>query len=355
MNKLILCTCITILCFACKESGAENTLPVSFQVIQMEDNPNFVTLMAITNGDAEDASFEWSISQNDQRLTGKSVVCYFEQKGIYEVSLTGKWDSQKGTITKTVTIENDSYYYQRGEQLWWNDEFTSVSLDKAAWNYDTGTEGWGNNEKQNYTSNSENSFIRDGKLVIKAIKIGEGTQKGDFTSARLMTKGKKEINRGRVEVRAKVPGVKGTCPAIWFYGKNASPCYSELDMMEYVAYDKNKIYGTVHTSASLATPKEETAITASTLMLEDVETRFHIYGMNWTDEKIEFYIDTPDNVYLTFKPSDRNNPRFWPFDSELYLIMNIAVGGTWASRYGIDLDAFPQEMEVDYVRIFKMK
>lgn len=224
-----------------------------------------------------------------------------------------------------------------------------------AWNYDIGTEGWGNSEKQNYTSSSENSFIRDGKLVIRALKLDgkTGEEKGDFTSARIMTKGKIEINRGRVEVRAKVPGVKGTVPAIWFYGKNAYPYYSELDMMEYVAYEKNKIHGTAHTTATLADPKEETNVSSGTIMVNDVETSFHIYGMNWTDEKVEFYVDDPSNVYLTFTPSQKDNPRFWPFNNELYLIINVSVGGTWGSRYGIDLDKFPLEMEIDYVRIFK--
>ena len=355
MNKGIIFVCMLLLCLACNDSDAGNTLPLSFQTIQMENNSNFVTLTAITDEDAKDASFEWSIPSKNLRLTGRSVVCYFEQKGTYEVTLTSEWNSQKGSITKSITVENDSYYYQQGEHLWWNDEFTSHTLDKMAWNYDIGTEGWGNSEKQNYTSSSENSFIRDGKLVIRALKLDgkTGEEKGDFTSARIITKGKIEINRGRVEVRAKVPGVKGTVPAIWFYGKNAYPYYSELDMMEYVAYEKNKIHGTAHTTATLADPKEETNVSSGTIMVNDVETSFHIYGMNWTDEKVEFYVDDPSNVYLSFTPSQKDNPRFWPFNSELYLIMNVSVGGTWGSRYGIDLDKFPLEMEIDYVRIFK--
>lgn len=95
-----------------------------------------------------------------------------------------------------------------------------------AWNYDIGTEGWGNSEKQNYTSSSENSFIRDGKLVIRALKLDgkTGEEKGDFTSARIMTKGKNEKLIGvRVEVRAKVPGVKGTVPRSGFMDKMHTP------------------------------------------------------------------------------------------------------------------------------------
>lgn len=110
----------------------------------------------------KDASFEWSIPSKNLRLTGRSVVCYFEQKGTYEVTLTSEWNSQKGSITKSITVENDSYYYQQGEHLWWNDEFTSHTLDKMAWNYDIGTEGWGNSEKQNYTSSSETPLSETG-------------------------------------------------------------------------------------------------------------------------------------------------------------------------------------------------
>ena len=189
MNKGIIYVCMLFLCFACNDSDAGNTLPLSFQTIQIENNSNFVTLTAITDGDAKDASFEWSIPSKNLRLTGRSVVCYFEQKGTYEVTLTSEWNSQKGSITKTITVDNDSYYHQQGEHLWWNDEFTSYTLDKMAWNYDIGTEGWGNSEKQNYTSSSENSFIRDGKLVIRALKLDgkSGEEKGDFTSARIMT------------------------------------------------------------------------------------------------------------------------------------------------------------------------
>lgn len=332
-----------------KSSETEESLPISFQVLPESNNSNFITFVA--DGDDADDSFEWSFPQEDKPLKGKCITCYFERKGTYEVSLTQVKGSQKGTVTKAITISDDSYYYRQGEQLWWNDEFSGSRIDNTAWNYDTGIGKWGNNEWQNYTNKSENAFLKDGRLVLKALKTGEGQKIGDYTSARLTTKGKKEINRGRVEVRARLPEGVGLWSAIWLFGTKAHPYYSELDIMEYVGCDKNIIYGAVHTSATL----ESIEKVSSSRVVEDVEQEFHIYGLNWTDGKIEYYLDSPDNIYLSFTPVDKDNPKEWPFDRELYLILNIAIGGDWGGMKGVDDSVFPKEMEIDYVRIFKKK
>lgn len=349
MNKITSCIILPLMCImACDHSsGTEEKSAVSFQVMPESTNPNFITFIA--DGDGAYDTFEWSFSQENQPLKGKSITRYFERKGTYEVVLTQKNGSQKGTANKTITISEDSYYYRQGEQLWWNDEFSGTKLDNTAWNYDTGVGKWGNNEWQNYTDKSENSFLRDGKLILKALKTGEGQKIGDYTSARLTTRGKKEINRGRVEVRAKLPEGVGLWSAIWLFGTKAQPYYSELDILEYVGCDKNIIYGAVHTSETLASTEK----VSSSRVVEDVEQEFHVYGMNWTDGKIEFYLDAPSNVYLSFNPADKSNPRIWPFDRELYLILNIAVGGDWGGMRGVDDSVFPKEMEIDYVRIFK--
>lgn len=349
MNKITACIIVPLMCImACDHSSeTEENLAVSFQVMPESTNLNFITFTA--DGEGTDDMFEWSFSQDNQLLKGKSVTCYFERKGTYEVVLTQINGSQKGTATRTITISDDSYNYRQGEQLWWNDEFSGTKLDNTAWNYDTGVGKWGNNEWQNYTDKSENSFLRDGKLILKALKTGEGQKIGDYTSARLTTRGKKEINRGRVEVRARLPEGVGLWSAIWLFGTKAQPYYSELDILEYVGCDKNIIYGAVHTSETLASTEK----VSSSRVVEDVEQEFHVYGMNWTDGKIEFYLDAPSNVYLSFNPADKSNPRIWPFDRELYLILNIAVGGDWGGMRGVDDSVFPKEMEIDYVRIFK--
>lgn len=329
-------------------SETEDDLSVYFQIVLEKHRPNFVNLIA--TGDEQNAIYEWKLSDG-RTLTGQNVVCYFERKGVYEVSLTKKVGSLRGVFTKKISVQENSYYFQQEEQLWWHDEFCENHLDNSAWNYDIGIGKWGNNEWQNYTNKAENSFLRDGLLVLKAMKSGEGQKEGDYTSARLTTKGKKEINRGRVEVRAKLPGGVGLWPAIWMFGTKAAPYYSELDIMEYVGCDKNIIYSAVHTSETLSGTNK----VSSSKKVDDVETSFHVYGMNWTDDKIEYYLDNPSNVYLSFMPTDRNSMNSWPFDRELYLILNIAVGGDWGGMHGVDDSIFPREMEIDYVRIFKKK
>jgi beta-glucanase (GH16 family) len=134
------------------------------------------------------------------------------------------------------------------------------------------------------------------------------------------------------------------------FGRHAAPSYSELDILEYVGCDKNIIYTTVHTTATLS---EWVPKSTASKVVGDVETAFHVYGMNWEDEKIEFYLDSPDNVYLTFGKPAQKGADYWPFDSDEYLILNLAVGGDWGGMRGIDNSIWPQSMEVDYVRVFQ--
>ncbi|MCC8187075.1 MAG: glycoside hydrolase family 16 protein [Bacteroides sp.] len=323
-----------------------NSFEAKFSIQTDPSNANFIQVTADQEGDP----YEWSCdAAGSSTQSGQSAVFYLEKKGAYEITLKQKVNGKQGISTKQYTIAEDSYYHQQGESLWWNDEFTAPEVDVLSWNYDQGTGKWGNNEWQNYTNKSENSFIRDGMLVLRAMKSGEGQKIGDYTSARLTTRGKKEISRGRVEVRARLAGGVGLWPAIWFYGTKASPYYSEIDLLEYVGCDKDIIYGAIHTTATLEGDQK----VSSSLKVPDVEDNFHVYGMNWTDDKIEFYLDSPDNIYLPFRPEDTSDPSVWPFDSQLYLIINIAVGGDWGGMRGVDDSIFPREMEVDYVRFFQ--
>lgn len=336
-----------ILVTACADSDTNGSLPgVTFEM--SKDENNFVTFIA-DGTDDENADYEWKLSWSDGILKGKKIICYLERKGNYEVTLTKTVESKKGISTRNVEIGEDSYYYRNEEQLWWHDEFNRSRIDNTAWNYDIGIGKWGNNEWQNYTNSTQNSFVKDGKLIVRALKTGVGQNIGDYTSARLTTKGKKEINRGRIEVRAKLPGGNGMWAAIWLFGTKAQPYYSELDIMEYVGCDKNIIYGAVHTSATLSSTEKVSGFR----QVPDVETDYHIYGINWTDNRIEYYLDTPENIYLSFAPAELDDVRVWPFNNELYLILNLAVGGDWGGMKGVDDSIFPREMSVDYVRFFK--
>ncbi|MDR0659143.1 MAG: glycoside hydrolase family 16 protein [Mediterranea sp.] len=349
----LLLSCIATFCsYSCSKSdNGGDSRKIDFAIYRDATTPNFVRFEASEIN--PDALYDWIIQDDSKQKTNSpEFFCYFEKKGTYTVALHYLLNGKTQAITtQTVTISDDSYYFLQNEGLWWNDEFGNSGLNYQYWNFDQGTGVWGNNEWQTYTNKSENAFIRDGKLVLKAIKPGVGQKVGDYTSARVTTKGKKEISRGRVEVRAKLPGGVGIWPAIWLFGTKASPYYSELDIMEYVGCDKDIIYGAIHTTQSLEGAQK---ISASKTV-KGVEENFHVYGMNWTGEKIEFYLDTPDNIYLHYQPEDKSSPRVWPFDKELYLILNIAVGGDWGGMRGVDDSIFPCEMEIDYVRVFRKK
>lgn len=232
----------------------------------------------------------------------------------------------------------------------WNDEFNENGKpDNTKWGYDIGGHGWGNGELQYYTNSIKNAFVEDGFLYIKAIK--ESVQGSGYSSARLVTKNKGDWKYGRVEVRAKLPTGRGTWPAIWMlptdwkYGN--WPQSGEIDIMEHVGYEENKVHGTVHTGAYnhlLGTQK------GGSKYVRSATSDFHNYAIEWTEDRIDFFID--DEKYYTFE-KEGNDSKKWPFDEYFHLILNIAVGGSWGGVQGVDNSIFPAEMAVDYVRVYE--
>ncbi len=244
-------------------------------------------------------------------------------------------------------------------QLVWADEFDQDGLPNLNnWSYDIGTAcnqpagcGWGNNELQYYTQNRpENAKVRDGKLIITAIKESYKEDRS-YTSARLVSKNKGDWKYGKIEIRAKLPAGKGTWPAIWMLSTDWSyggwPESGEIDIMEHVGYEPDSIYGTIHTKAYnhlngtqkggvLYTPKSE--------------QQFQTYILDWKEDQMDWYID--GEKYFTFK-NDNTDSKAWPFDQKFHMILNLAVGGNWGGRHGIDESIWPQQMEVDYVRIYQ--
>jgi beta-glucanase (GH16 family) len=244
-------------------------------------------------------------------------------------------------------------------ELVWSDEFSRNGLpDTEKWNFDT--EGnswdWGNQEAQNYTpAANSNAWVENGMLIIEARKEdyywhADGETK-NYTSARLTTKGKGDWLYCRVEVRALLPTGRGVWPAIWMlptadeYG--SWPSSGELDIMENVGYDPNELHCNIHTQAyhhSIGTNKGASAT------LTDPSLNWHIYSMEWNGDNVSFYC----NGLLVFSyDNEKKTYREWPFDKEFHLLLNIAVGGSWAGRYGIDDGIFPQRMAIDYVRVFQ--
>ncbi|MDQ1096002.1 MULTISPECIES: glycoside hydrolase family 16 protein [Chryseobacterium] len=236
-----------------------------------------------------------------------------------------------------------------GSRLIWNDEFSGIGLpDSTKWNYDVGGHGYGNNEAQFYTKNRlENARVENGKLIIEARK--EQWKDNKYTSARLLTKGKFSFQYGTVEVKAKLPKGRGTWPAIWMMseGMKKWPDDGELDIMEHVGYHQGYIHASVHTKKYnhiIGTQKTDT------LIVKDASEKFHVYKAVWTPEKIDVYVDK--QKYFTYENNEKTYES-WPFDQPYFIILNLAIGGFWGGKEGIDDRIFPQKFEIDYVRVYQ--
>jgi len=234
----------------------------------------------------------------------------------------------------------------------WQDEFDRDGApDPAKWGYDTGGHGWGNNELQTYTRSGDNAFVRDGVLhVVAKRQQRKGRQ---FTSARLVSKGKGDFRYGRFEARAKLPPGRGTWPAIWMLPTGNAyggwPKSGEIDIMEHVGFDPDVVHVTMHTDAyNHVKGTQKTA----TRRVPGATQSFHVYRVDWTPEVIRGYIDgEPMYEY----PNEGTGPAAWPFDQPFHFLLNVAVGGNWGGQQGVDEMAFPATMEVDYVRAYRMR
>jgi len=234
----------------------------------------------------------------------------------------------------------------------WADEFDTPGLpDSKIWSYDVGGSGWGNNELQYYTeADKDNVHIENGLLTIEAKKEYFGGK--NYTSARIVSKGKKDFLYGKVEVRAKVPVGRGNWPAIWTlasqsdYGTQYWPDNGEIDILEHVGFDPAVMHFSVHTKAFnhvIGTQK------TSTTQVDDFGTAFHVYSIEWTPKTIQAYID--GKQYFYFENSGKGWEE-WPFDKKQHILLNLAIGGNWGGQKGVDDSIFPNKFYIDYVRVY---
>lgn len=230
--------------------------------------------------------------------------------------------------------------------LVWEENFNTKELDRSVWNYELGNGcpdlcGWGNNERQIYTD--KNHTLVDGNLVIQA-KLESDT----FTSTKINTKGKKQFQYGRFEARAKLPVGQGLWPAFWMLGSNISnvgwPKCGEIDILEYVGREPHMIFTSLHTQDSHG----ETINTKKTKFV-NIEDGYHIYALDWTKDKMEFFVD--DILVYTFQPTLKNED-IWPFNQPFYIIVDLAVGGNFGGPE-VDNKVFPQDFKIDYIKVYQ--
>lgn len=261
-------------------------------------------------------------------------------------------------LVSCTSSEKDATGNLDNYNLVWSDEFEYNGLpDSSKWNYDLGDGcpdlcGWGNNELQYYTEDRlKNARVENGKLIIEAHK--EDYESRGYTSARLLTRDRDAWTYGRFEIRAKLPSGRGTWPAIWMLPENWEyggwPESGEIDIMEHVGYEPNRVYATVHTEAYNHVKGTQDT---DTLRIEDAEMNFHVYALEWTPQNITWSVD--GKVYSSFE-NENATYKEWPFDRPFHLILNIAIGGNWGGEQGIDDGIWPQQLVIDFVRVYQIK
>ncbi len=296
--------------------------------------------------------------------------------------------SAASSVDTTTTMRAVETYHPRGMgwELVWSDEFDGTALDDTKWEFEENCWGGGNEEQQCYTDRVDNTYLSDGILHIRAIEEQynglDGSQDWEnadelntttlpFTSGRVRTKGKGDWRYGRFEIRARLPFGQGLWPAIWMlptdYAYGGGAASGEIDIMEAVnlktawAPDSNAVHGTLH----YGTEGSSNASAGTYLRFfgdDHPADAFHVYAIEWEAGEIRWYVDNihyatqvADGWYSQVTAPDGTEAiadGTAPFDQPFHLILNVAVGGTWPGPPD-DTTVFPQEMLVDYVRVYQ--
>ena len=244
-----------------------------------------------------------------------------------------------------------------GYNLLWSDEFDGKKMDETKWNYEPHEPGWTNNELQEYTTSTDNVFVRDGKLVLKAIKTTKDG-KDYYTSGKVTGQNKTDFMYGKVVVSAKVPEGQGLWPAIWMMPQDESyygqwPKCGEIDIMESLGNDTSISYSTIH----YGEPHAEQQGTITKSGDESFSAKFHEYSVEWEPGEMRFYTDDvlvlTVNDWFTAEEGQDDKPYPAPFNQPFFVQMNLAVGGNWPGNPDDTTDFNNAEFEIDYVRVYQ--
>ena len=347
---LLIISIFSFLFFSCGESGSGSSDSVVSTPTNLVINKAVIgSSTTMPNGDgtgvvnftvsANNAKeYKMSVDGEILKSTTGSFTYTFKQSGtnnhtVYVFAYNGdKFIS--GTTIVTVYVIPKAVFF---------DEFSiDGAPDSSKWGYDLGNNnGWGNNEAQYYTNRTQNAVVSNGTLKIKLIK--EAYQGYNYTSARLLSKGKYSMKYGKVEIRAKIPSGGGTWPALWMLGDNIDsvgwPACGEIDIMEHVGNQLNRIFGTLHYPGRSGGNAD-----GASVMIPNATTEFHIYSMEWNASTIKIYVD--NQLFFTY-----NNNANSPFNQNFFFIMNVAMGGNFGGT--IDPNVTNATMEVDYIRVYQ--
>ena len=248
-----------------------------------------------------------------------------------------------------------------GWNLVWNDEFNGPEgnpPDQTKWEYDLGGHGWGNNELQYYTSHPTNVATNgEGSLVITANEVDKHVSSGmdcwygpcQFTSARLLTKGKFAFTYGRIEARMKLPHGQGMWTGFWMMGANIDqihwPNSGEIDIIENIGKEPDIVHGTVHGPGYSG---QNSIGQKYTLPSGEFADDFHVFAVEWEPEEIRWYVD--DHQYFSVTPDSVTGE--WVFNHPFFILINLAIGGRWPGSPD-HTTVFPQPLQIDFIRVYE--
>ena len=285
-------------------------------------------------------------------LSSRFRVCAVWGILFFTVALTTSCGGQATQSSNTTSPPASPTY-----QVVWSDEFSGAdgsAPDSTKWAIQTGGIGWGNHELEYYTARPQNVQVKGGNLVITATKedyTGPDGVTQHYTSARMQTKGLFSQQYGRFEARIKIPKGQGMWPAFWMLGNNIDtagwPACGEIDIMENIGKEPAIVHGTLH--APGYPPEGYSA--AYTLASGAFSDDFHIFAVEWEPQQLRIYVD--GNLYGTYTQSGSPAPSNWPFSTQpFFILLNLAVGGDWPGSPDATTQ-FPQQMLVDYVRVYQ--
>ena len=246
----------------------------------------------------------------------------------------------------------------------WSDEFNGDSLNRADWNVEIHEKGWVNNELQEYVDSAENIQVKDGKLIINPVKkVTDGDtsstkEAASYTSGRVSTQNKQTFTYGRFECRAKVPKGQGYLPAFWLMANDENvygqwPRCGEIDCMEVMGQETNKAYGTLH----YGNPHSQSQGTYTITDGADFSDDFHIYTCDWEPGKITWYVDGvkyhEESEWHSTTVGQGTLAYPAPFDQPFYIILNLAVGGSWVGNPNDETSFENNPYVIDYVRVYQ--
>lgn len=330
--SLITVTIASAVFFACS-SDSSSSSPVT---------PQNVSLSEVEGSSENETSVS---SSSDKIATNSSSSLRLSSANLSSSSIDVSVSAETSSSDKATDKVGEPA--EPAEVYLWHDEFDSI--DTTTWTFETGASGWGNNEWQYYTGRSENAYVQDGILHIRANK--EDYEGAKYTSARMITKGKFSFTYGTVEARIALPVGKGIWPAFWMLGENIDavswPACGEIDIIEAVN-SESIVYGTNHwqTEGNQADYGNNTNDFHGAKKELDI-TQFHNYKMVWNSEVIAMYVDDFKYHEISIKDNAGGTDAF---HKPQFFLLNVAVAGNWPG-FEVDDAQFPNEMLVDYIRV----